>query len=113
MSEIISEISSPENLRMPPTKTFLDFPREIRDQIYAEALVAKNPIIVWLGYEHYQSREPEDPKFVPYHRIAVWLDHGNKTIDEYGPLCSCHFTIHEMSLSCNPRLGSLKINTLF
>jgi hypothetical protein len=87
MSEIISEISSPEELSPSPTKTFLDLPREIRDQIYAKALVASTSIDVWLGYE--QSYFPGDPKKIPYSTLAVWLDDGNKAIDEYGPLCSC------------------------
>jgi hypothetical protein len=48
---------SPLGLSIYPCVTFLDLPREIRDQVYYDALVATGPITVWSGSRDFSSGE--------------------------------------------------------
>ena len=67
-------------------KTFLDLPREIRDEIYKEVLVAKHSIQVWFGTRqsgyHYMYDGPGDLRCTPCRSHRVFTAN---LVQEYGP----------------------------
>lgn len=72
-----------------PTTTFLDLPREIRDQIYHNGLVSSDPLTVWSGHYHRDYRkkngkvemkqtttvEPIDPNLKQLTRGLLYCSH--------------------------------------